>query len=36
MSKPKEIQISGKNYYAWKYEEQTKVKHKVLGSYAKI
>lgn len=36
MSKPKEIQIPGKNYYAWGYEEQTKVKHKVLGSYAKI
>lgn len=36
MSKPKEVQISGKNYFAWEYEEQTKVKHKVLGSYAKI
>ncbi len=36
MSKPKKIQIPGKNYFAWKYEEQTKVKHKVLGSYAKI
>ena len=36
MSKPKEIQIPGKNYFAWEYEEQTKVKHKVLGSYAKI
>ncbi len=36
MSKPKEIQIPGKNYFAWKYEEQTNVKHKVLGSYAKI
>ena len=36
MSKPKEIQIPGKDYFAWQYEEQTKVKHRVLGSYVKI
>lgn len=29
MSKPKEIQIPGKDYFAWQYEEQTKVKHRV-------
>ena len=23
MSKPKEIQIPGKDYFAWQYEEQT-------------
>ncbi len=36
MSKPKEIHIEGKKYFAWPYEEQTQVKHKVLESYAKI
>ncbi len=36
MSKPEEIAITGKNYFAWPYEEQTQIKHKVLGSYAKI
>lgn len=36
MSKPKEIAIKNKDYFAWEYEEQTKIKHKVLGSYAKI
>lgn len=36
MSKPKEIHIEGKKYFAWPYEEQTQIKHKVLESYAKI
>lgn len=36
MSKPKKFAIKDKDYFAWKYEEQTKIKHKVLGSYAKI
>ena len=36
MSKPKEIAIPGKSFYAWPYEEQTQIKHKVLGAYAKI
>lgn len=36
MSKPKEIKIEGKTYFAWQHEEQTQIKHKVLESYAKI
>lgn len=36
MSKPKEIPIEDKNYFAWPYEEQTQIKHKVLGAYYKV
>lgn len=36
MAKPKKISITGKDYFGWHYEEQTKIKHRVLGSYAKI
>lgn len=36
MSKPEERAITGKNYFAWNYEEQTHIKHKVLGAYVKI
>lgn len=36
MAKPKKIPITGKDYFGWHYEEQTKIKHRVLGSYAKI
>lgn len=36
MSKPIEIPIDGKNYFAWPYEDQTKIKHKVLCAYVKI
>lgn len=36
MSKPKEIPIQNKSYFAWPYEEQTQIKHKVLGLYYKI
>lgn len=36
MSKPKEISIQNKGYFAWPYEEQTQIKHKVLGLYYKI
>ncbi len=36
MSKPNEIPVAGKSYFAWEYEEQTKMKHKVLGAYSKI
>ena len=36
MSKPKEVPINGKNYFAWPYEEQTKVKHDVLRAYSRI
>ena len=36
MSKPKNIPIEGKDYFGWHYEEQTKIKHRVLGAYAKI
>ncbi len=36
MAKPKNIQIDGKDYFGWYYEEQTKIKHRVLGAYSKI
>jgi three-Cys-motif partner protein len=36
MSKPKLIPVSGTNFSAWEYEEQTKIKHKVLQAYYKI
>ena len=36
MAKPKNIQIDGKDYFGWYYEEQTKIKHRVLSAYAKI
>lgn len=36
MSKPKEIPVKEKSYFAWPYEEQTQVKHKVLSAYSKI
>lgn len=36
MSKPLKIQIEGKEYFGWYYEEQTKIKHRVLGAYARI
>ncbi len=36
MSKPKEIPICGKAYFAWPYEEQTQIKHKVLKEYSRI
>lgn len=36
MAKPKKIPIAGKDYFGWYYEEQTKIKHRVLCSYAKI
>ncbi len=36
MAKPVNIQIEGKDYFGWHYEEQTKIKHRVLSAYAKI
>ena len=36
MSKPKPIKLTDKHYFAWEYEEQTKIKHKVLGAYSKV
>lgn len=36
MSKPKNIPIEGKEYFGWYYEPQTKIKHRVLSTYAKI
>ena len=36
MSKPKEYSVEGKNYFAWKYEEQTKIKHQGLCAYSKV
>lgn len=34
--KPEEVMVAGKDYFAWPYEEQTKVKHNVLSTYFKI
>lgn len=34
--KPKEIPIKGKDYFGWLYEDQTKIKHRVLKEYAVI
>lgn len=34
--KPSEVMISGKNYFAWPYEEQTQIKHRVIEAYAKV
>ncbi len=36
MSEPKRISIEGKDYFGWCYEEQTKIKHRVLGAYSRI
>lgn len=36
MSKPKKYYIDGKDYFLWKYEEQTQMKHKVVTDYFKI
>lgn len=36
MTKPKEVIVYGKEYFAWPYEEQTKIKHKVISYYMTI
>ena len=36
MANPKKIPIKDKDYFGWHYEEQTKIKHRVLSAYAKI
>ena len=36
MMKPHETTIAGKDYFAWQYEEQTQVKHKLLAYYWRI
>ena len=36
MSEPQKISIEGKDYFGWHYEEQTKIKHRVLGAYSRI
>ena len=36
MAKPKKLRIDGKDYYLWKYEEQTQMKHKVVIDYFKL
>ncbi len=36
MSKPEKIYIDGYDFYCWKYEEQTKMKHLVLVEYFKV
>lgn len=34
--KPKNITLPDKDYFAWHYEEQTKIKHKILEAYSKV
>lgn len=34
--KIKIIKNNNKPYFSWEYEEQTKIKHKVLGAYSKV
>ena len=34
--KPSEVMISDKDYFAWSYEEQTQIKHRVIEAYAKV
>jgi len=36
MAKPKKIIVDGYNFYFWPYEEQTRMKHKVLVEYFDI
>lgn len=36
MAKPTKIMVEGKDFFAWPYEKQTQIKHRVLSSYAKI
>ena len=36
MSKPENISIKNQNFFAWRYEEQTKIKHLVLKNYFKV
>ena len=36
MSKPKKYYIEGKDFFLWKYEEQTQMKHKVVTEYFKL
>ena len=34
--KPQPIYLPNKNYFAWPYEEQTQIKHRVLEAYSKV
>lgn len=34
--KPQPIYLPNKNYFAWTYEEQTQIKHRVLEAYSKV
>ena len=36
MAKPKKYYIDGKDYYFWKYEDQTKMKHAVVKDYFRV
>jgi len=36
MAKPENIPVYGKDYYAWNYEEQTQMKHRVLRAYYRV
>ncbi|OQB23828.1 MAG: hypothetical protein BWY11_01558 [Firmicutes bacterium ADurb.Bin182] len=36
MAKPQELRIPGYDFFFWPYEEQTKMKHKVLVEYFKV
>lgn len=36
MAKPEKIKVPSKDFFAWEYEEQTRIKHKVLQEYFRI
>lgn len=36
MAKPKKIYLEGYDFYFWNYENQTKMKHKILSEYFSV
>lgn len=36
MSKPKKLWVDGKDFFHWKYEQQTEMKHKVVAEYFRV
>ena len=36
MSKPEKKWVEGKDFFHWKYEQQTEMKHKVVTEYFRV
>ena len=36
MSKPEKLWVDGKDFFHWKYEQQTEMKHKVVAEYFRV